>query len=187
MAVVEKPVVTPPVHPPIAEEDKKPVLTTNVASTSKYKDAPKTTIKLTDILKVEPKKEQVSLSEARVEDQPFTVEQLQEAWNEFAEQRKKLQGEYQLLTQPYEFRDNKIIITIHNSVQDMMLNNMRFELSAFVRGKIKNNSIQIVGEIVKEGTNEKILYTAREKFEDLVDKNPILREMKERLGLDTDY
>jgi DNA polymerase-3 subunit gamma/tau len=160
---------------------------TDLPATSKYKDAPKTTLKLTNLLKVEPKKEQTSISESRGEDQPYTPEQLQAVWNEFAEQRKKLPGEYQLLTQAYDLRDKTVIIHIHNSVQDMMLNNMRQELSAFVRTKLKNNSIQIVGEIVKEDTNQKILYTPREKFEDLVEKNPILRELKDRLNLDTDY
>jgi DNA polymerase-3 subunit gamma/tau len=31
------------------------------------------------------------------------------------------------------------------------------------------------------------MYTPREKFEYLMEKNPALKELKDRLGLDTDY
>jgi DNA polymerase-3 subunit gamma/tau len=32
-----------------------------------------------------------------------------------------------------------------------------------------------------------MLYTSREKFDYLVEKNPVLKELKEKLGLDTDF
>ena len=39
--------------------------------------------------------------------------------------------------------------------------------------------------VTEEG--KKVYYTPREKFDYLVEKNPILKELKDRLGLDTDY
>jgi hypothetical protein len=31
------------------------------------------------------------------------------------------------------------------------------------------------------------MYTARDKFDFLLEKNPVLREMKDRLGLDAEF
>ncbi len=159
----------------------------NFAEKSKFKDVPKTTVKLTDLLKVEPKKEQVAAIEVQREpDMPFTPEQLQQAWNEFAEQRKKFQAEYQLLNQPFELLpSNKIILHIHNPVQETMLANFKTDLT-YIRDRLKNQSIQVVGEL-REAEQRKVIYTNREKFDYLVQKNPLLRELKDRLGLDTDF
>lgn len=160
----------------------------NFSEKSKFKDAPKTTVKLTDLLKVEPKKEQ-SASTVEVQrepDLPFTTEQLQTVWNEFADQRKKFQAEYQLLNQPFERNENKIILHLHNPVQETILANLKTDLTGYVRDKLKNQSIQIVGEL-REAEQRKVIYTNREKFDYLVQKNPMLRELKDRLGLDTDF
>lgn len=35
--------------------------------------------------------------------------------------------------------------------------------------------------------DKKVIYTNREKFDHLVEKNPKLKDLKERLGLDTDF
>jgi DNA polymerase-3 subunit gamma/tau len=71
-------------------------------------------------------------------------------------------------------------------VQETMLNNQRSELITFLREKLKNNSIMVVGEF-REAEQRKVIYTNREKFDYLVAKNPMLRELKDRLGLDTDF
>jgi hypothetical protein len=161
--------VTPPVTPPSSKSTR-------------------TTVKLTDLLKVEPKKEKTSevATAANEEKNAFTPEQLNLAWQEFAEQRRKYQAEYQLLTQPYELKDNKVIVHLLSPVQDTMLNNVRTELTAFLREKLKNSSILVAGEL-KESEDKKMMYTSRDKFEYLLEKNPALKEMKERLGLDPDF
>ena len=145
-------------------------------------------MKLTNLLKVEPKKEQTETTAEvqREPDMPFTPQQLQEVWNSFAEQRKKFQAEYQLLTQPYDLTGNKVILHLHNPVQETILANLRSDLVTFVRDQLRNQSIQVVGEL-REAEQRKVIYTNREKFDYLVQKNPALRELKDRLGLDTDF
>ena len=143
-------------------------------------------MKLSGLLNVDTKKEQQAATAQKLADSPYTPQQLQQAWREFAEQRKKFQAEYQLLSQAYEVVDSKIIIPLHNPVQEMMLTNLRTDLTNYLRDKLKNQSINIVGEL-KESEEKKVYYTPREKFDYLVSKNPMLRELKERLGLDTDY
>lgn len=107
-------------------------------------------------------------------------------WNDFAEQRKKFQAEYQLLSQPFELREKQVTVHLHNNVQEMLLNNLRTELGAFLREKLKNNAVTLVGMLV-ELEDKKVIYTPREKFDYLLERNPLLKELKDRLGLDTDF
>lgn len=166
-----------------------PIISTkpDFGSKSKFKDAPKTTIKLSNLLKVEPRKEETATAEINREpDLPFTSEQLKSAWQEFAETRRKLQAEYQLLTQEYELNESIITVPLHNPVQEMMLTNLRSDLTTFLRDRLKNQSINITGEL-RVADQRKVIYTNREKFDYLVAKNPMLKELKDRLGLDTDF
>jgi len=154
---------------------------------SRFKTAPKTTVKLTNLLKVEPKKEQEAIAEIKAEaNQGFSFELLESSWKEFAEQRKKFQAEFQMLSQPIELNETQVIVHLLNPVQETMLTGLKSELTTFLRDKLKNSSIQVIGEL-REVDEKKMKYTDRDKFEFLLDKNPLIKEMKERLGLDTDF
>jgi hypothetical protein len=157
------------------------------ANNSRFKTAPKTTVKLTDLLKVDPKKDQQTdaADQAPVLNESFTPAQLQGVWNEFAEQRRIYQAEYQLLSQPYTLKEKQIIVTLHHPVQETMLNNIKSELTTFIREKLKNNFITLTSQL-QVIDDKKVIYTSREKFEYLANKNPILNELKDRLMLDTD-
>jgi DNA polymerase-3 subunit gamma/tau len=158
-----------------------------VASPAPEKKSPAKTVSLSGLLKTSSKKEETSAHPKPV-DQPFSEEQLSVLWNEYAEQRKKFQAEYQMLSQPFELRGNLIVVTLLSPVHDTMLNSIKAELAAFLRERLKNNTIQIAGELKIAGDDDKkIYYTARDKFDYLVEKNPVLREMKDRLGLDPDF
>lgn len=154
----------------------------------KTKSTPRTTLKLTDLLKVEPKKEVVTATTEITPDviNAFSAEQLHTLWLAFAEQRRKFQAEYQLLAQPYELKDNKVIVNLLSPVQETMLNNIKSELTTFLCDNLKNTTILVVGEL-KETDDKKMMYTSRDKFEFLLEKNPALKELKDRLGLDTDF
>lgn len=68
----------------------------------------------------------------------------------------------------------------------MMLTNLRSDLTTFLRDRLRNQSINITGEL-RVADERKVIYTNREKFDYLVARNPMLRELKDRLGLDTDF
>ena len=91
-----------------------------------------------------------------------------------------------MLSQPYEVRDKLIVVNLLSPVHETMLNNLKSELTAFLRERLKNTSIQVTGEMTATD-DKKVIYTNREKFEYLADKNPVLKELKDRLGLDTDF
>lgn len=119
-------------------------------------------------------------------DQPFTPEQLRAAWNEFAESRKAYQADYQLLSQEIEIRDKTVVVHLHSPVQETLINTLKVDLLTFLRGKLDNSTIQLTGEM-KTSDEKKVIYTNREKFEHLMEKNPALKDLKDRLGLDTDF
>lgn len=93
-----------------------------------------------------------------------------------------------MLTQPFEIRENVIIVSLLSPVHDTMLNNIKSEIASFLREKLKNSTIQVKGELqTSADDSRKVMYTPREKFEYLMEKNPLLKELRDRLGLDTDY
>jgi DNA polymerase-3 subunit gamma/tau len=136
---------------------------------------------------VEPKKEEGPTAEVKQEaDQDFSLDSLQLAWKDFAEQRKKFQAEFQMLSQSFDLNQNRIVVHLLNPVQENMLSGLKSELTTYLREKLKNNSIHVSGEL-RELDEKKMKYTDRDKFEFLLQKNPLLKEMKDRLGLDTDF
>ncbi|HEX8041628.1 MAG TPA: hypothetical protein VF490_20915, partial [Chryseosolibacter sp.] len=118
--------------------------------------------------------------------EPFSELRLQEIWSAYAEQKKHLPAEYQLLSQPYRLAGNAVIVELLSPVHETMLNAIRTDLTAFLREKLRNSNIHVSGEL-HTGAEKKVIYTNREKFDFLAEKNPVLRELKERLGLDTDF
>ncbi|MEX2230573.1 MAG: hypothetical protein WD824_00320 [Cyclobacteriaceae bacterium] len=91
-----------------------------------------------------------------------------------------------MLAQSYRLEENLIVVELLSPVHESMLNNIKSELTAFLREQLKNNTIQVTGQF-RTGEEKKVIYTNREKFDFLAGKNPMLRELKDRLGLDTDF
>lgn len=121
-------------------------------------------------------------------DKPFTPEQLRAVWLQFAEQRKPYQMEYHMLLQEYDFIDNKVIVHLHNNFQESLLNTIKLDLLTYLRDALGNNSLQLGGEFKTViDDDRKVLYTNREKFDHLMEKNPLIRELKDKFGLDTDF
>jgi hypothetical protein len=115
----------------------------------------------------------------------LTREEVQAAWNLFAESRKNQVGEYNLLQRDFELTDNTIQLLLSNPVEEPLLDGIKAELVEFLR-KSLNSEISIEGILLKS-SSKKIIYTNKEKFDHLAEKNPLLIELKERLGLDMDY
>lgn len=153
---------------------------------SRIKSSPRTP-QLASLLRGSAKGETITTNVAEiVEDEPYTEAQLREAWEAFAETRKKFQAEYQMLSQPYDLEGSLIVVQLLSPVHDTMLNSIKSELTASLREKLRNNTIQVTGKILTSD-DKKVIYTNREKFDFLVEKNPMLKELKDRLGLDTDF
>ena len=143
---------------------------------------------MSELLKIEPKKENGTVAQIMGPEhtEAFTSETLQAEWEGFAATKRQLQAEYHLLTQPYELSGTKVILHLLSPVQETMLNGFKADLIAHLRTKLKNDLIQVTGTIM-QADEKKMKYTPRDKFEYLQEKIPILKEFKDRLGLDTDF
>jgi hypothetical protein len=73
-----------------------------------------------------------------------------------------------------------------NLVEEPLLQGIRTQLTAYLRDKLNNSNINVFG-VMQAFETKRVAYTNKEKFDFLAEKNPILLELKERLGLDTDY
>ena len=91
-----------------------------------------------------------------------------------------------MLSQPYKLEGNLIVVDLLSPVHETMLNAIKSELTGYLREKLRNNTIQVTGHVQSEDA-KKVIYTNREKFDFLAEKNPMLRELKDRLGLDTEF
>jgi hypothetical protein len=93
-----------------------------------------------------------------------------------------------MLSQPYELRGTQVVVTLLSPVHETMLNGVKMEIAAFLRERLKNSTITVTGELKASADDgRKVYYTARDKFDYLTGKNPVIKELKDRLGLDTDF
>ena len=111
---------------------------------------------------------------------------LTSVWEEFAEQRKNQVAEYQLLKGNIRLESNQIFLTLNNPIQEPLLHGIRTSLVGFLREKLGNNSVVVSG-VLEKAAPGKVIYTNKEKFEHLAEKYPVLKDLKERFGLDTDF
>jgi len=128
---------------------------------------------------------------ASSEDEDFSEAKFHEVWNEFKES-KKISGkarELNVLSQPREISvsDNIVSITLTNSIQLDILKELKNELLQFLKEKLKNSTISVEGVLKKEDNNGSKLYTNKEKFEFLAEKNPMVKDLQKKFGLDPDY
>lgn len=122
------------------------------------------------------------------EDIPINPQRLAEVWSKLAK-KKKVDGRdqlFMLMSQPYDFKDDKITLTLTSPLQEDLINDFRTEIVQYLRKELGNKQIGISTKLVKP-ESKKMIYTAHEKFNYLAEKHPNLLILKERLGLDPDF
>jgi DNA polymerase-3 subunit gamma/tau len=125
-------------------------------------------------------------SEPTAKDKEIDYETLLTVWTEFAEQRRGQVAEYQLLKGNIALDKNEVVLSLKNPIQEPLLHAIRTSLTGFLREKLGNSSLMVSG-VLQQSTMEKVIYTNKEKFEHLAEKYPVLKDLKERFGLDTDF
>lgn len=150
---------------------------------------PKTTINLGNILKGQPK-EEINKEEKNgttsKKDASFSEDMLRKVWTDYTELKKNQMAEYHLLKQPFTFQNNTVTLALTNTIEEPVLLSIKTELLTYLRDKLNNNSIQ-VDATMQEHPIKKFAYTNKEKFEHLAEKNPLLNDLKEKMGLDPDF
>jgi len=120
------------------------------------------------------------------ENKPVKESELIRVWNEFAELRKTQVAEYHLLKQAFTFSNNVISLTLTNPVEEPLLHTIKSDLLTYLRDNLNNDLIQLDYHFTQFET-KRVAYTNKEKFEALVQKNPSLKKLQEKFGLDPEF
>lgn len=117
--------------------------------------------------------------------QDFTEEQFLELWNVYT---KKAMDEhkihlYTLMNNPPVVNGTEITVFVENLALESTLQDEKVELLNFLRTALRNFDIQIISKKA-ENTTKKRIYTNKDKYSYMVEKNPQIEEMRRRFNLD---
>ncbi len=158
-------------------------------------ERPQKTKKLPDFdsiredLKASKEKKEAVVEDWMDREDPFDEQQLRDLWQDYLNilKERKKDVEFATLNRNFEVRDgHNIFIKFNNSVQVLTLEGIQQDLVTYLRKSLMNRNINVKGEVELSG-EKKMVYTNREKFEYLSDKYPMLRELRDKLDLDTDF
>lgn len=82
--------------------------------------------------------------------------------------------------------DHNVLISLASNLETNILERAEQGIVHYLRSELKNTMLLIEKEVKEQETTKK-LYTSKDKFEYMAEQNPMLKEMKERLGLDFEY
>ncbi len=119
------------------------------------------------------------------EKQDFTPEQFFELWKVYT-QKAKDQDKihlYTLMNNDPIINGTEITVLVENLALESTLQDEKIELLNFLRTALRNFDLQIVSKRA-ENTQKKRIYTNKDKYTYMVDKNPQLEEMRRRFNLD---
>ncbi|MEK6547813.1 MAG: DNA polymerase III subunit gamma/tau [Bacteroidota bacterium] len=123
--------------------------------------------------------------------QAFDLAKFMEIWNEIAQKYKEanLINKFVMMDRPIELIDTIAHMKVENEVQVQHFNEqLRMEVLGTLRERLTNYAIDIVLDVtMQENGDKKLLYTQSDKYDFLVQKHPILGELKQKLGLDHEF
>lgn len=121
---------------------------------------------------------------------PFSEEELLSKWKSYCYlvQKNRKASLYATLTKhPVKLLDNfQLHLILDSEIQELEVNTEKTSLLSFLRKELNNYGIDLKTEVVQHQEESKHL-TSKDKFLNMVKKNPVLAEMRERLGLDIEY
>lgn len=148
----------------------------------------RSTFNLSNIGKVQKTAEEVPISkpQERAPDRPIDENVLQKALEDFIEIRKAITGDLSMLKRGYVVEGSMMKINLFGNVENILFDQLKTPLITFLRERTGNSSLLIQTTIVEQPATERKPHGAKERFEQLAEKNPVLKELKERFGLDPD-
>jgi DNA polymerase-3 subunit gamma/tau len=127
----------------------------------------------------------------KVQQEPFTFEELNFVWTQIAQGFKtgNFINKFVMMNREMSLIDSVIHLRVESEVQMQQFNDsLKLELLTQLRTKLKNDSIDLVLDLIEgEISDKKLIYTQSDKYEFLSQKHPILVEMKQRMGLDHEF
>lgn len=129
---------------------------------------------------------QVTQEKILIEPEDFFV-----AWKQFAAFiRAEKQAEAIIMDHAAVSIDDRNIVTVKldSSYEVNILKGVHNELHDFIKQSLQNNTFEI-NLVVEAAKQEKVKrpYTAQEKYKKMEELNPLIRDLKEKLGFELDY
>ncbi len=132
----------------------------------------------------------VSEPDAVLADQAITVANLQVAWKKYVEQIKNTNIRlFSILNnqEPAIKDDTTIVLELTSPVQELEIKKSGEELLLYLKEELRNHSLRLE-TFLQKGTKDtsKKIFTANDKLQAMIEKNPALAELKKNLNLDLD-
>jgi len=121
--------------------------------------------------------------------QAFTEQEFMACWQAYADTAKEKNklNLYTLLTKQSPVLDGTLItLPVENIALEATFQEEKIDLLNHLRGNLKNFDIQLFTKRIETEQTERI-YTARDKYAYLVEKNPNLEVLRQKFGLDLGY
>lgn len=127
-------------------------------------------------------------------DQPtkaFSYDDLKMAWKKYAYKAKE-QGLDTLFTamtsrDPSLESDFKVEHLVDNQIQKSFVDQNLTGVVTFLRQELQNWSIDLTISVGGEDSQNKKLYSGKDKFNDMAERNPHLKTLQQRFKLDIDF
>ncbi len=118
----------------------------------------------------------------------FTQDQVENIWNLIAGKYKSNNNLYTTFTKhkPVKGKENCIEFTVDNKIQKKEIEDRFMEFIPVIKENLNNFHLQINIQVVPIESNQKP-YTPQEKFNNMAEKNPALKKLKDQLGLEIDF
>lgn len=120
------------------------------------------------------------------EHRPLTEDEIRKAWTEYADKRKDQLAEFHLLSRQVNINGPVVTVALANSVEEPLLQSITTDLVTYLRNTLRNQSIKVESVFNIEEV-KRIAYTSKEKLDLIAEKNPMVRELQNRMGLDPDF
>ncbi len=134
-------------------------------------------------------KEEISQQAEKVAEltTPFTQDDLVTQWNAFAEtiDTKVYLKNTMINSKPVLLENFLFEIAVHNQGQQEELSNSAVSILSYLRHHLKNTHIQMRIRI-SESNEKKLAYTTTEKYQHLLEINPLLGKLKDEFNLAID-
>ncbi|GHV43512.1 hypothetical protein FACS1894180_2820 [Bacteroidia bacterium] len=112
----------------------------------------------------------------------FTLEALQKQVSDYAE---NADSRLKVLLQNanLETESNRVVITVANELQHSILWENSVDFCNFLKNNLRNSNI-LLEIIVNEAEKKKMLFSAKEKYDAMLEKQPFLAELKRVFAAD---
>ncbi len=189
-----------PVSEPVAAKliietkpEKKPVETVEEPATNYKGSNGQAKPKLGSLEALRQKIREENCNEEEIIDHPVEITKLKKAWGDFIQQLKENKNpawtSFELAQ--LSIKDaNSFEAVVNNNIHQKFLEFERNKVSAFLQKELCNRQLQF-SILLVEGEKETVIadlpLSSREQYQKIIEQYPLVKELKDRLGLELDY